>query len=118
MASHSRPLGYLASLLTLAACCSQGLGCGDSPAPTPGDVPERRPDLCAAACERWREMGCETGKDACNDFAPDGETCTETVTCDSWCESAETTGSQPLNLQCITTAVASSCSALEVACIY
>lgn len=76
------------------------------------------PELCGAVCQRWKDMGCPEGEKVCDKYAEPTTVCQRWQTCEQWCEGVETAKSQPLNLQCLATAEASTCQALEDACVY
>jgi len=87
--------------------------------PTVGPAPNGpAPELCGDVCERWRSMHCPEGEKVCDKYAEPSTVCQRWMTCEQWCEGVETAKSQPLNLQCLATATAATCQALEDACTY
>ena len=118
MVFASRSLGCFAVLIASALVM---VACPPSPPPesSPGPEPAgRAPELCEPTCQRWAAMGCEEGKPVCERMVEGTKECTREVSCVEWCTDVETNGPQPLNLQCFSTAEATTCHALEDACSY
>lgn len=109
----SRLLGCLVAIVFVA--CSAATISPKQTGPTP-DTPA--PELCPTVCEHWRTLGCEEGGQVCDKYAEPQMTCSAWITCEAWCQQAETAKSQLLNLQCLATNPASTCKALEEACSY
>lgn len=109
-----RLLGCLACLICFA--CSPAVNPKEASA---GKAPSGpAPQLCGEVCERWRGMACEEGEKVCDKYEEPSMVCKVWISCEQWCEGVENAKSQPLNLQCLATAPASSCQALEDACAY
>jgi hypothetical protein len=113
MGRARRLVGCLACLIVVCACSTQ------TKDPVVGPAPEGpAPELCGTVCSRWKAMGCAEGEKVCDKYAEPSTVCQTWITCEQWCEGVETAQSQPLNLQCLATAAASTCQALEDACTY
>lgn len=63
-------------------------------------------------------MGCEEGEPVCDKVSEPDMVCEAWVSCEQWCGEVEGKGPQALNLECLATAEASTCLALEDACAY
>lgn len=113
MGRTRRLVGCLACVIVCA--CSSSTKKDPTLGPSPNGP---APELCGSVCERWRTMGCQEGGQVCDKYAEPQMTCSTWITCEQWCNGVETSKSQPLNLQCLATAPAATCQALEDACTY
>lgn len=99
MAWLARHLGCLVAAITLTGC------------PPPLEYPEGQ-SRCPQACDRWKHMGCEEGFDTCDRYHEPEMVCAVWIPCESWCSQVES----KLNLECVVSVEADSCSDLETAC--
>lgn len=85
------------AILSLFAVCSLGATCGITPPPIP--IEPEHTELCPAACENLRRLGC-----------PEGSPLEDGTTCEAFCKETQEQG-HPLNPKCVSEI--NSCSELN-----